>query len=263
MIFDELDALVCDLDGVVYRGDEEVPGSVAALTSLRERGLSILYLTNNSRSTIDQYLRKLRGLGLVVERDEILTSAVVTAETLADRGLAPGPVLVVGGEGVERELTAAGFEIDGGDDPRLVVVGWDPRFDYDMMRRAVSAVRRGATLIATNADTTFPAAGGDLWPGGGAILASIEAGAGARAEVMGKPHAPMMDAAERRLGGARAVAAVGDRPGTDLAGARSKGWRTILVLSGVVGRDELDRLEERPDVIAEDLAAAVRGEVLQ
>jgi 4-nitrophenyl phosphatase len=179
---------------------------------------------------------------------------------LSGRGLAPGPVLVVGGEGIAEELESAGFDVDPGGEPRLVVIGWDPEFDYDMMRRASLAVRAGATLIATNADASFPAADGELWPGAGAILSSIETATGARAEVMGKPHAPMMDAVEERLAGARAIAAVGDRAETDLAGARSKGWMTVLVLSGVVQPEDLEGLDEQPDVVARDLAAFVQGE---
>jgi HAD superfamily hydrolase (TIGR01450 family) len=260
MIFDEIDGLVCDLDGVVYRGDEAVAGSVGALTELTERGVRILYCTNNSRSTVDAYLEKLRGLRVPAEREQILTSAVATAETLAERALAPGPVLAIGGEGVEEELARVGFDLGSGDPPELVVVGWDPSFDYDAMRRATLAVMAGATLIATNADASFPAAGGALWPGAGAILASIETASGVRAEVMGKPHPPMMDLIAQRLDGARAIAAVGDRPETDLAGARSKGWTTILVLTGVVTATEVAGLENRPDAVAHDLAAAVRGE---
>jgi HAD superfamily hydrolase (TIGR01450 family) len=261
MIFDGIDALVCDLDGVVYRGDREVPGSAEALAELTRRGIRILYCTNNSRSTVDGYLTKLHDLGVAAEREQVLTSAVVTAETLADRRLAPGPVLVVGGAGIREELTRAGFELDAAGAPELVVVGWDPAFDYDDMRRATLAVMAGATLIATNSDASFPAADGDLWPGAGAILASIETSTGRRAEVMGKPHTPMMDAIARRLEGARGIAAVGDRPETDLAGARSRGWRTILVLSGVIGPNEVDELDDRPDMIARDLAALARGEI--
>jgi 4-nitrophenyl phosphatase len=261
MICDEIDGLVCDLDGVVYRGDEAVPGSVEALAELTRRGVRILYCTNNSRSTVDGYLEKLHRLGVAADREQIVTSAVVTAETLAERGLVPGPVFVVGGEGIHEELARVGFDLEPGDAAEVVVVGWDPEFDYDAMRRATLAVRAGAALIATNADASFPAAGGALWPGAGAILASIERASGERAEVMGKPHRPMMDGVARRLEGARAIAMVGDRPETDLAGARSKGWKTILVLSGVVGPEDVAGLQDRPEVVARDLAAVVRGEL--
>jgi 4-nitrophenyl phosphatase len=149
-----------------------------------------------------------------------------------------------------------GIEIN--DDPAstaadLVVVGWDPSFDYNAMRRATTSIRAGAELVATNSDATFPSPEG-LWPGGGAILASIETASGVRAEVMGKPHEPMMASVAARLDGATRVAMVGDRPDTDLAGGRARGWMTILVLSGVTTASEAAALDPPPDVIVESLA---------
>jgi 4-nitrophenyl phosphatase len=122
------------------------------------------------------------------------------------------------------------------------------------MRIASSAVRAGALFIATNEDATFPAADG-LWPGAGAILASIERASGRRAEVMGKPHLPMMESAARRLGRRSGVAMVGDRNDTDLEGARSLGWMTILVLSGVTSGTEAARLSPAPDLILDSLGS--------
>jgi 4-nitrophenyl phosphatase len=134
-----------------------------------------------------------------------------------------------------------------------VVVGWDGAFDYSRMRAACLAVRAGAELIATNSDATFPAPDG-LWPGAGAILASIEVSSGRRAEVLGKPHAPMMDAAARRLEGCERIAIVGDRADTDLAGGISRGWKTILVTSGVTTPEEALALDPQPDLILGSLA---------
>jgi HAD superfamily hydrolase (TIGR01450 family) len=261
MIRADLDALVCDLDGVVYRGDEPVEGSAAAIATLRERGVRLLFLTNNSRSTVAQYVSKLTALGVPVEPEEILTSAVVTAEELQRRGHAGRTAIVVGGEGIRDALGSVCISVK--DDTKvtagdLVVVGWTPDFDYEDMRRASLAVRKGAKLIATNDDASFPAAGGQLWPGAGAILASIERASGARAEVMGKPHPPMMDAAARRLEGARNIALVGDRPDTDLAGGLARGWTTILVLSGVTDAAGADQVEPRPDLIVGSLAELVQ-----
>jgi phosphoglycolate/pyridoxal phosphate phosphatase family enzyme len=261
MIFDEVDGLVCDLDGVVYRGDQAIEGSAEALDALAATGVRLLYCTNNSRLTVSEYVAKLDKVGVVARPDQVLTSGVVTAETLRDRKWVPARVLVVGGRGIDEELVGIGCELVQGTDADMVIVGWDPDFDYAAMRQASSTVRNGARLIATNADATFPAAGGELWPGAGSILASIETATGVRAEVMGKPNAPMMEAVDKRMTGCRRIAVVGDRPDTDLAGARSKGWMTALVLSGVTQSGDVDRVEERPDVVAKDLAALVRGDV--
>jgi len=249
-----VDGLVCDLDGVVYKGDEAIPGSSEAITRLRSCGVSVVFCTNNSRSTVAQYLSKLGRLGIDASEDEVLTSATVTGEELARRGLAGASAFVVGGEGVRAALAGAGIRQSGPEDTvDLVVVGNDFDFDYDAMRRASLAVRDGARFIATNDDASLPTPSG-LWPGAGAIVAAIETASGKRAEVMGKPHSPMMEAAARRLSGCVHIAAVGDRPETDLAGGAARNWTTILVTSGVTAPEDVARVSPRPDVVVNDLA---------
>jgi len=256
MISPSFDALVCDLDGVIYRGARAIPGAVEAIDRLRGRGIKILFCTNNSNSTIQQYMGKLQGLGLDVSEDEVLTSAKVTAGVLQARGFAGKTAIVVGGAGLREALGEVCISVK--DDPQVtvadvVVVGFDLGFTYEAMRRAAVAVRRGAALVATNDDASFPAEE-ELWPGAGAILSSIETACGVRAEVMGKPHPPMMEAAARRLEGSRAIAVVGDRPDTDLAGGLARGWRTILVLSGVTTTAQAERLENVPDLVIGSIA---------
>ena len=251
------DGLACDLDGVVYRGDHAIDGAPEAIERLRSRGVRIVFCTNNSRSTVGQYVEKLHRLGVPAGPDDILTSAVVTAEVLSERGLGGSTAIAVGGEGVLEALRRAGIEAlgdPGSAEADLVVVGWDPGFDYGMMRRAALAVRAGARLIATNSDAAFPASGGALWPGAGAILASIEVATGVKAEVMGKPHRPMMEALARRLEGAGRIAVVGDRPDTDLEGGMARGWTTILVTSGVVSPEEAAGVRPRPDHVLASIA---------
>lgn len=257
MIVERMDGLVCDLDGVVYRGDQPIAGASEAIDRMRRTGLRLVFCTNNSRLTVDEYVQKLAGLGVKASPAEVLTSGVVTAEVLAERGVTGAHAIVVGGQGLRAALTDVGIVID--DDPSagsadLVVVGWDRAFDFDAMRRAALAVRSGADFVATNKDASFPAPGGELWPGAGAILASIEVASGRSAEVMGKPHAPMMDAAARRLSGCEHIAIVGDRPETDLAGGVVRGWTTILVLSGVTDASEVESLDPPADLVIDSLA---------
>jgi HAD superfamily hydrolase (TIGR01450 family) len=256
MISPPFDGLVCDLDGVIYRGDQATPGSADAINALRARGVRVLFCTNNSRSTVDQYVSKLTSLGIKVDVADVLTSATVTAEVLQERGFSGKTAIVVGGDGIRKALGDVCISIK--DDPAvsaadLVVVGWDPEFTYDAMRRASIAVGRGATLIATNNDASFPAAD-ELWPGAGAILASIETASGVTAEVMGKPFPPMMEVAARRLEGATNIAMIGDRPDTDLAGGAARGWTTILVLSGVTSAAQATRLDPPPDLVLDSIA---------
>lgn len=255
-ISDRLDALVCDMDGVLYRGDVAVDGAAAALDRLREAGVRIMFCTNNSRSSVERYVEKLKGLGFAAEREDVITSAVVTGDELARRHPDGGSVYVVGGPGIRDILEEQGFrvaELDEAASVTCVVVGWDKEFTWDKMRVAASAVRRGASLIATNDDATFPSADG-LWPGAGSILASIEKASGERAEVMGKPHRPMLNALANRLSGIDRIGMIGDRDDTDLEGARRMGWMTILALSGVTSEADAVGLDPRPDLVVPSLA---------
>jgi HAD superfamily hydrolase (TIGR01450 family) len=252
MISARISSLVCDMDGVLYRGSETIPGAPEAVTRLRAGGVRVLFCTNNSSQTVAQYCEKLAAMGLETSPEDILTSAVVTTEVLIERGLERKRALIVGGAGLRAVARDADLEI-ASSDIDVVLVGWDRDFDYNKMKLAADAVRDGAVFIASNADTTFPAPEGPL-PGAGAILASIEVAGGRSAEVLGKPHRPMTDAILKRLGSDGTIAAIGDRPDTDLAGAFEMGWMTILVLSGVTSSDQAGSLEPRPDLIIDSIA---------
>jgi 4-nitrophenyl phosphatase len=251
-----LDGLICDLDGVMYRGAEPIEGSAQAIERLGRLGLHVVFCTNNANPTIDRYIDKLASMGVPIGREDLVTSPVVTAEVLSDEGAAGRSAIVVGGVGLREALRSIDVVVD--DDPSsrtadYVVVGLDPEFTYETLKRASFAVQNGAELIAANADASFPAPDG-LWPGAGALVAAVEVASGGRARVMGKPHEPMMRVAKRRLGGASRIAIVGDRPNTDLEGGLAMGWVTILVLSGVTSRGEIDEVEPIPDIVLERLA---------
>jgi 4-nitrophenyl phosphatase len=242
------------MDGVLYRGSEPIPGAPEAVKRLRDNGVRILFCTNNSSQTVEQYIEKLNSMEIDVTPDDILTSAVVTTEVLKERGLIRKRAFIIGGPGMRAVARDAELEIaTTGTGAEVVLVGWDKNFDYQAMQHAADAVRGGAVFIASNADATFPAPEGPL-PGAGAILASIEVAAGRRAEVLGKPHRPMTDAIVTRLATTGRIAAVGDRPDTDLAGAFEMGWMTILVLSGVTSREQAASLDPAPDLIVDSIA---------
>jgi 4-nitrophenyl phosphatase len=250
-----LEGLVCDLDGVMYRGSEPITGSPEAIGRLRGMGVGVVFCTNNANPTIARYIEKLTAMGVDVASEHLVTSAVVLAEVLRGEGAAGKRAIVVGGDGLREALRSIDVDVD--DDPSsrsadYVVVGFDPNYTYDALKRASFAVQAGAELIAANIDASFPAPDG-LWPGAGAIVASIEVASGGRARVMGKPHEPMMRVAQSHLGDASRIAIVGDRPNTDLEGGRTMGWTTILVLSGVTHRADADRVEPSPDLTLERL----------
>jgi 4-nitrophenyl phosphatase len=251
-----LDGLICDLDGVMYRGADPIDGSPEAVGRLTQLGVHVVFCTNNANPSIARYLEKLSSMGVPAKREDLLTSAVVLAEVLDEEGAAGRRAIVIGGDGLREALRSIDVEVD--DDPSsrtadYVVVGFDPDFTYEALRRASFAVQDGAELIAANDDPSRPAPDG-LWPGAGALVAAVEIASGARARVMGKPHEPMMRVAKRRLGSASRIAIVGDRPSTDLEGGRTMGWATILVLSGVTPKEKVDAVEPKPDIVLERLA---------
>ena len=251
----ELDGLVCDLDGVLYRGVEPVPGVADAIAQLRAAGIKVVFATNNATKTLAQYVERLARFDVEATPEEIVTSAAVTGEEIRRRGWGGRTAFLIGSDGMQVALEGAGLVLIDGMAARtadLAVVSSTATFDYQLMATAAFAVRNGADFIASNADPTFPAADG-LWPGAGAMLAAVETASGRKAEVMGKPNPPMMQAVARRLGGCKRIAVIGDQPGTDLAGGRAMGWTTILVLSGVTGAAAASTLQPAPDLVLPSL----------
>ena len=254
-------AWILDLDGVVWRGDEPVPGSLAAIERLRAVGERVLFLTNNSSSTIDGYLAKMASLGLVCDADALCSSAQAAALLVE-----PGETaLVCGGPGITEALTARGVNCVRQAAPRIdaVVVGWHRDFDFGRLTEAFHAVQAGARLIGTNDDPTYPTADGEL-PGGGSIVAAVSYATGVAATFAGKPFQPAAQLVFARLGlgadpspDARAsLMMVGDRPSTDGRMGTTFGGRFGLVLSGVTTESDLP-VDPTPDLIAADLNALV------
>lgn len=244
--------VICDLDGVIYRGRTPIPGSPEGLARLEDSGAHVLFATNNStRSPADSAKKIKEVTGIEVDPDDVFTSAMASAGILAPED---SPVMVIGESGIIDAVRGRGLELtEVPEDAKAVVVGLYRGVGYNDIANAADAVRNGARFIATNTDTTFPTASG-LKPGSGAIVAAIAAVAGQSPEVCGKPHAPMR-ALIKRTGIGDDVWVVGDRVDTDIALANGEsGWRSILVLTGVTGPGEPTG---GADHVVEDFAAAV------
>jgi glycerol 3-phosphatase-2 len=254
----ERPVVCCDLDGVVWRGDEPIRGAAAAISALCDAGFRVAFVSNNSSQPVGEVSAKLAAAGVRASSDDVITSAV-SAATLLASALDPGSrVLACAGPGVVEALEAAGLRAVTREPAAAVVVGFHPEFDYDELARASAAVRDGARFVATNLDATYPVPGGMI-PGSGAIAAAVATAAGRAPEVAGKPERPMVDLIHARFGSSGLV--VGDRPSTDGALAEALGWPFALVLSGVTQRDAPPGGESipvpLPPFVADDLAALV------
>lgn len=244
-------AVLLDLDGVLYRGEEPVPGAAEAVSAMRGRGVETVFITNNSSKTPSQVAEKLARLGFDAGEERVVTSAVALGELLADGADRPvRTAYVVGEDGVREALRSFGVSVLEGEPERAdaVVVGWDRSADYARLKHASLLVQRGARLLATNADASYPAADG-LWPGAGALLSVITTTTGADAAVAGKPRRALFEAAARASATRGPYLVVGDRLETDVAGAAAMGWDSALVMTGVARGADLLRSPWRPDYL--------------
>src|SRR4051812_39655590 len=219
-----------DIDGVLYRGPELIPGADCFIQRLRARDIPFRLLTNNSQRTRRDVVARLVRMGLEVEEKHIFTSAMATARFLAQQK-PEGTAYVIGEGGLLTALHQHGYAVID-HDPDYVVVGEGRTFNLELVEAAVRMILGGAKLIATNLDPNCPTQNG-LRPGCGAMVAMLETATGVRAFSVGKPSPVMMRAARKELGLATdETTMIGDTMETDILGGAQLGFRTVLVLSG-------------------------------
>jgi glycerol-1-phosphatase len=242
-------SIVCDLDGVVYRGDQVIPGSSEALHRLHDSGFKMVFATNNSSRTPEHVAGKLESVaGVIVPTESIVTSAQAGVAVLPPE---VDKVFVVGGRGISQAVEDSGRTcVTSG--AEAVIVGLDFEFNYQSLTAAADQVRGGALFIASNSDATYPGSSG-LLPGAGAMVSAIATASGVTPISAGKPEAPMRKLIRDKGVGEAWV--VGDRVDTDIRMATEEpDWRSVLVLTGVT-RPGDDHSEA--DFVVADLAAAV------
>jgi HAD superfamily hydrolase (TIGR01450 family) len=193
-------AVCCDLDGVIWRGDEPIPGAAEAVAALRAAGCTVGFMSNNSSVPVGEVAAKLGRFGIAVSEEHVLTSAMAAADLLVETMPPPARVLACAGPGVFEAVAHAGYEVVTEGPADAVVVGFHRNFDFDGLQRAADAVRAGARFVATNLDATYPIPGG-LLPGAGSIVAAVATASGRTPEVAGKPAAGSM--VRHRLGDRR------------------------------------------------------------
>lgn len=251
-----ISGVIMDMDGVLWRGDERLPGVELFFNLLHSRGLPFVLASNNSSKTPSDYVSKLAKMGISgVSERQIVTSGTATIDYLLNHYAAGSAVHILGGDGLKSMIGAAGFTL--ADDANIVVVGIDIHLTYDKLKRASALIRAGADFIGTNADASLPLADG-LAPGAGSILAALKTASGREPLVIGKPGKPMFEAALHTLGtAAENTLMIGDRLDTDIYGAQQAGLRTAVVLTGVASRADVETGSIQPDGVYDDLPALI------
>ncbi len=244
-----------DMDGVLVREEQAIPGADRFLARLRERGTPFLVLTNNSIYTARDLVARLAASGLEVPEEAIWTSALATARLLEDQRPG-GSAFVIGESGLTTALHNAGYTLDDRE-PDYVVLGETRTYSFERITRAIRLIGAGARFIATNPDPTGPSAAGPL-PATGSVAALISRATGVDPYFVGKPNPLMMRSALNAIDAhSESAAMIGDRMDTDIVSGLEAGMETILVLSGVTTREIAERFPYRASQIVDSIADLV------
>jgi HAD superfamily hydrolase (TIGR01457 family) len=245
-----------DLDGVIYRGNELLPGAKEFIAWLKANNKKFLFLTNNSFASETQVLEKLTHLGIITDTSHLLSAGQAAVQNIARRF--PGALVYLVGEqplsDLLREYQLQVADVDA-HEADVVLVGLDRHFNYKKLTGAVLSIRAGAHFITVNRDALLPVAGGFL-PGCGTMAAAIEAGTAVTPEVVGKPEPLLLQEAMRMLGSRpEETVMIGDSLAVDIQGGKAASTHTLLVLSGNTSLEDLANSSIKPDYIYQDVAA--------
>jgi 4-nitrophenyl phosphatase len=255
-------AWIFDMDGVLYRGAEPLPGVGDLLAALELRERSYMLATNNSMSTAEEYVKKLATMSINVPATAILTSAMATRDYLLDEFGDDLGLAVIGMPALKEQLFKGTrfHEVPyPGTIPDAVVIGLDKAFTYDKLAMANAAIRGGARFVATNSDATLPTEAG-LIPGAGSIVAAIQTATGVTPIIVVKPEPLMLQMALAQMGvDPQDAVMIGDRLDTDIIAGERAGMLTLLVLTGVSTREEIPYASTLPDLVFTDLNAVLEA----
>ena len=243
--------VLVDLDGVLYRGRQPIEGSSRGLSSLKEAGFALLFITNNSTKTPQDVAEKISALtGQETDPGHVLTSSMAAARLLKETDR---EVMVIGEAGILEAVKSSGRSVtDSWERAGAVIVGLDRELSYDKLASASRAIRNGARFIATNLDPTYPSELG-LLPGSGSIVTSVTTATGVPPQVAGKPSETMIELIREQGVGTAFV--IGDRLDTDIAlAAGQPDWTSLVVLTGVTSHEEA--VGSDADYVLADFSAA-------
>ncbi len=240
-------AFISDMDGVIYHGNELLPGVPEFVDWLKKNNKDYLFLTNGSGRSPRELALKLKRLGLDIDPSHFYTSALATASFLASQ-CPGGSAYVIGEPGLVNALYDVGFSMNDYN-PDYVVFGGTQSLSYDKIQLAVNLIMKGAKLIGTNPDITDPVEKG-IAPACASLISPIEMATGRKAYFVGKPNPLIMRHAMKKLGCHRAEACIiGDRMDTDIVAGIETEIDTILVLSGVTSKEEIEKFPYRPKFV--------------
>lgn len=245
-------ALILDMDGVLWRGDQPIGDLPKVFGLIRNRSLKFTLATNNATLSVDQFVEKVARFGVVIQSSQVINSPEATVYYLKELFPDGGAVYIVGEQGLRDTLAKAGFQ-HGEENVQAVVAAMDRNLSYEKLAKATLLIRAGARFIGTNPDRTYPTPHG-LVPGAGAILAVLQAATDVEPLIIGKPQPEMYRMAMERMDVLpEETLVVGDRLETDIIGAQQLGCKTGLVLSGVTKENAALAWQPRPDFIEPDL----------
>ena len=248
----DIECWLTDKDGVLVQGEIPIPGASDLINCWVDTSRRFLVLTNDSSYTARDLSARLDQAGLIVPEENLWTSALATADFLA--GQHPGArVYVVGEAGLTTALHDAGFVMVE-EDPDYVVIGETRTYSFEAITLAINHIIGGARFIATNPDVIGPSATGVL-PATGSVAALITAATNRHPYIVGKPNPMMFRSAMNRIEAhSETTAMIGDRMDTDIVAGIEAGLFTVLVLSGITGRKDLERFPYRPSLVVESVA---------
>ena len=260
MLPSHIQALILDMDGVIWKADAPIGNLAEIFARIQAHGLKYIFATNNGTKTPEQYVQRLVNFGVNAEPWQIVTSAFGVAHMLAQKFPPGTKIFMIGEDGIHQALIEKGFEILPLDDApiaEIVVMGLDRGIDFAKMLEATLLVRRGIPFYATNPDKTFPTPRGEI-PGAGAWISVITTATDVQPIYAGKPYPFMVELSLEMLGTKKEeTLVVGDRLETDIVAGQAIGCPTALVLSGVSTREQADSWEPKIDIIVDDLSTLI------
>lgn len=254
----KINGLLIDMDGVLWKGSTLLEGFHQFFDFLNSSSFPFVLLTNNSTRTVEQYLEKFSTVGIILKRNQIMTSAIATARFLEQEGYES--VYVVGEAGVHEAALSKGItitEIDG-KVPDAVVIGLDNHVTYEKLKWASLCVQKGSRFIATNGDLSFPSEKG-LLPGAGSLVQVVSVTTGVIPKTMGKPEIGIFEQAGAQVGcKPKHLLMVGDRLDTDIKGASSFRCLSALIETGIHSSRDCNNFKDQPDYIFKNLSELIK-----